>query len=82
MYTHYLQDNVIVSLHFMSLDMVILELWQVAGASTNLSICPLVTYLKDLLCHSLLLVALFIDAFTFFPWVLFGSSALVWVLGF
>jgi hypothetical protein len=44
--------------------------------------CPLVTYLKDFLCHSLLLVALFIDAFTFFPWVLFGSSALVWVLGF
>jgi hypothetical protein len=34
-----------------------------------------------LICHSLLLVELFIDTLTFFPWVLFGFHALVWALG-
>ncbi len=59
----------IISLHFVSLNMLIL-----IG-----SLCPMFTV--NWLCHSILQIGLFIDAFTVFPWPLLSLAALVWVLG-
>ncbi len=42
---------------------------------------PVPRLTADSYCHSLLLVELFIDAFTFFPQVLFGLATLVWMPG-
>jgi hypothetical protein len=52
-------------------------MWLVLVESVYL--VPMLTV--DESCHSLLLVGLFIDAFTSFPWVLFGLAAPVWALG-
>jgi hypothetical protein len=78
MYTT-LQDYVIISLHFMSLDMIVLELL-VCGWYWCELVHPVPVLTVDWLCHALLLVELFIDAFNFFSWVLCCLAALVWTL--
>ncbi len=67
-------------LHIVSLNMIILEL-MVCGQCWCKLVHPVPMLTVDWSCHSLLLVELFIDSYTFFPRVMFGLAALVWVIG-
>ncbi len=61
---------------FLSLDMHILELLVCCRCGCELGyFVPMFTV--DCFCRSLLQIRLFIDAFTLFPWSLFGLAALV-----
>ncbi len=79
MYTA-LQDYVIIFLNFLALNMILFELLASGWCWYELvHHIPMLTVGWSF--HSLLLVELFIDAFTFFPRVLFGLAAQVWGLG-
>jgi hypothetical protein len=61
---------------FLSLDMDILELLVCCRCWCELgNFVPMFTV--DCFCRSLLQIGLFIDAFTLFPWSLFGLTVLV-----
>ncbi len=66
--------------HIVLLNTIIFELLACGWCWCELD-HPVPMLIEDWFCHSLLLVELFIDAFSFFPWMLFGLAALIWALG-
>jgi hypothetical protein len=79
MYVHYLQDQMIITLHFMTLNVNILELLTCCWCCCELvHLVPMFTV--DWLCHSLLQIGLFIDDLTFFPCHCLAWLPLVWCL--
>jgi hypothetical protein len=81
-YVHILYYKILwlFSFHVVSLNTIILELLACGWCWCKL-VSPVPTLTSEWSCPSLLLVELFIDSCTLFPWVLVGLAALIWVLG-